>query len=325
MTKSFDSPNVTSRNTKFMDTKFMDTKFRAAACAAALVIGGGTFLSSCSSVRTDAAVVDGDTLSRDTFETLLDGYADAIPTSRHGNGAVDISIARGLITDWVTTHILVTELAHEGREISNDDLDEARAILEPQDGFATAGPETQDFYVLATAVRRVFNDTFGVSDGDARDAYDNGQTEIVCLRGILTDDADAINAAALRLSTGEDFATVATEVSTDSTKANGGILSDQQTGSECLSLSSLVDGAPELVQPLFGVRPGGNTAPFELSTGGWAILHIRTYDEVANEVRDSLGSQAADGARIAAVSASEVSVSSEYGRWDPTTGTVTAR
>jgi len=320
VTKSFESPTVTSRN-----TKFMDTKFRAAALTAVLVFSGGSLLSSCSSVRSDAAVVNGESLSRDTFETLLDGYADAIPTSRRGNGAVDISIARGLITDWVTTRILVAELAGEGREITSDDLDEARAILEPQDGFAVAGPDTQDFYVLATAVRRVFDDTFGVSDADARDAYDNGQTEIVCLRGILTDDAEAIDAAALRLSSGEDFALVAAEVSTDSTKANGGILSDQQTGAECLSLSSLVDGAPELVQPLFGVRSGGNTAPFELSTGGWAILQVRPYDEVAAEVRASLGSQTADEARIAAVTASDVSVSGEYGRWDPTTGTVTAR
>ncbi len=315
MTTSLDSPAPTSRN----------TKIRAAALVAALVIGGGSLLASCSSVRTDAAVVNGESLSRDTFETLLDGYADAIPTSRRDNGAVDISIARGLITDWVTTRVLIVELADAGREISDDDLDEARAILEPQDGFAVAGPETQEFYVLATAVRRVFNDTFGVSDDDAREAYDNGQTEIVCLRGILTDDAAAIDAAALRLATGEDFATVAAEVSTDSTKDNGGILSDQQTGAECLSLSSLTQGAPELVAPLFGVRPGANTTPFELSTGGWAILHVRPYDEVATEVRDSLGSQTADDARIAAVSRADVSVSGEYGRWDPTTGTVTAR
>ena len=315
MTTSLDSPAPTSRN----------TKIRAAALVAALVIGGGSLLASCSSVRTDAAVVNGESLSRDTFETLLDGYADAIPTSRRDNGAVDISIARGLITDWVTTRVLIVELADAGREISDDDLDEARAILEPQDGFAVAGPDTQEFYVLATAVRRVFNDTFGVSDDDAREAYDNGQTEIVCLRGILTDDAAAIDAAALRLATGEDFATVAAEVSTDSTKDNGGILSDQQTGAECLSLSSLTQGAPELVAPLFGVRPGANTTPFELSTGGWAILNVRPYDEVAAEVRDSLGSQTADDARIAAVSRADVSVSGEYGRWDPTTGTVTAR
>lgn len=315
MTTSLDSPAPTPRN----------TKIRAAALVAALVIGGGSLLASCSSVRTDAAVVNGESLSRDTFETLLDGYADAIPTSRRDNGAVDISIARGLITDWVTTRVLIVELADAGREISDDDLDEARAILEPQDGFAVAGPDTQEFYVLATAVRRVFNDTFGVSDDDAREAYDNGQTEIVCLRGILTDDAAAIDAAALRLATGEDFATVAAEVSTDSTKDNGGILSDQQTGAECLSLSSLTQGAPELVAPLFGVRPGANTTPFELSTGGWAILNVRPYDEVAAEVRDSLGSQTADDARIAAVSRADVSVSGEYGRWDPTTGTVTAR
>lgn len=315
MTTSLDSPAPTPRN----------TKIRAAALVAALVIGGGSLLASCSSVRTDAAVVNGESLSRDTFETLLDGYADAIPTSRRDNGAVDISIARGLITDWVTTRVLIVELADAGREISDDDLDEARAILEPQDGFAVAGPDTQEFYVLATAVRRVFNDTFGVSDDDAREAYDNGQTEIVCLRGILTDDAAAIDAAALRLAAGEDFTTVAAEVSTDSTKDNGGILSDQQTGAECLSLASLTQGAPELVAPLFGVRPGANTTPFELSTGGWAILNVRPYDEVAAEVRDSLGSQTADDARIAAVSRADVSVSGEYGRWDPTTGTVTAR
>ena len=287
-------------------------------------LGSTGLLSACSSVRTDAAEVNGETISREKFETLLDGYADAIPTSRRSNGAVDISIARGLLTDWVTTRILLAELTAAGVEVSEADLDEARGVLEPQDGFDLAGPDTQDFYVLATAVRTVFTRSFGISEAQARQAYEQGAADIQCLRGILTQDLDGINAAALRLTTGEDFATVAAEVSTDSTKDNGGILSDQQSGKECLSLDSLATGAPEFVGALEGVAIGANTAPFELSSGGWVILNRRPFDEVADEVRDILGTNTADDARISAIIASDVTVSSEYGRWDPATGTVTA-
>jgi hypothetical protein len=288
-------------------------------------LGTTSLLSACSSVRTDAAEVNGEALGRDTFETLLDGYADAVPTSRLSNGAVDISIARGLLTDWVTTRILLAELTATGVEVADTDLEAARNVLEPQAGFSVAGPDTQDFYVLATAVRTVFTRTFGISAAQAREIYERGDSDLQCLRGILTQDLDSINAAALRLTTGENFATVAAEVSTDSTKDNGGILSDQQSGKECLSLDSLAAGAPEFIDALDGVAIGANTAPFELSSGGWVILNRRPFDEVADEVRDILGTSSADDARISAIIASDVTVSSEYGRWDPTTGTVTAR
>ena len=288
-------------------------------------LGAASLLSSCSSVRTDAAKVNGDSLSRNSFETLLDGYADAIPTSRLPNGSVDISIARGLITDWVTTRVLLAELTAADVELSDADLAEARSILEPQSGFEAASTETQDFYVLATAVRRVFTATFGMSDADARDAYESGTASLTCLRGILTADQTAIDNAAVRLAAGEDFAAVASEVSTDSTKTNGGILSDQQGGKECLSIDSLSTGAPELLAALDGVAVGGNSLPFQLSSGEWAILQIRPYEEVASEVLDTLGTSSADDARIAAVVAADVSVSGEYGAWDPSTGTVTAR
>ncbi len=288
-------------------------------------LSAASLLSSCSSVRTDAAKVNGESLSRDSFETLLDGYADAIPTSRLPNGSVDISIARGLLTDWVTTRVLLAELTDSGIDVTDDDLAEARSILEPQPGFEAAATKTQDFYVLATAVRRVFTSNFGMTDAQAREAYESGTASLACLRGILTADQTAIDSAAVRLASGEDFATVASEVSTDSTKSNGGILSDQQGGKECLSIDSLSTGAPELLAALDGVAVGGNSLPFQLSSGEWVILHIRPYDEVASEVLDTLGTSTADDARIAAIVASDVSVSSEYGVWDPSTGTVTAR
>lgn len=281
--------------------------------------------SGCSSVTTDAVDVDGRSLSKADFEELLDGYADAVPSSRLDTGAVSAPVARGLLTDWITTQVLAAELDRLEVEVSADDLAAARASLTGQQGFSDASATTQSFYELATAVRDVFARTFGPTDDELRSTYEGGPAKsgVYCMRGILTDSREAADAAALRVAAGEDFATVAREVSTDASGADGGILRNTSTGLECLDQKTIdTQALPEFAANVGSLTIGAVSVPFEIADGKWLIVHLRPFDEVADDVRELIGVEAAAAARAQAIATTTVHVSSEYGRWDPTTGQV---
>lgn len=284
-----------------------------------------TIAAGCSSVVPDAVAVGDESLSKSDFEDLLEGYADAVPGSRLDTGAVEGSVARGLLTDWVTTRILAGELARQGVEISADDLATARDALEAQQGFADASALTQSFYEYASAVRDVFGRSFGPSDDEIRSRYESGPAEsgVYCMRGILTDSREAIDGAALRVAAGDDFATVASEVSIDGSAADGGILRNTASGLDCLDQNTLdTQAVPEFAANLADIEIGEVTAPFEIGDGNWLLVYLRPFDEVADDVRQLIGLDVAAAARADAVTAAVVRVSSEYGRWDPTTGQV---
>lgn len=284
------------------------------------------FVASCSSVSGDAASVDGASISQSDFEDMLGGYAAGVEGALDSNGTVLGSVARGLLTDWIGTEVLRAALVDQGVEISDDALAAARVELEAKAGFADVGPAAQDFYVLATAVRDEFLSANSFTDDEARSTYEEGSAAsgVYCLRGILADDRAGIDEIAARLAFGADFAEVAVEFSTDtSTGPNGGILSNAQTGAECLDSAEIeAGGDPALVEGLVDLGVGEVSDPIELASGKFVIVTIRPFDEVADEIVDLLSRAPAEEARDRAFEAANVSVSSRYGRWDPATGSV---
>jgi peptidylprolyl isomerase/foldase protein PrsA len=292
---------------------------------AALGLVVSTSLSACSSVEPTALRVDGRELSGSEFDELLAGYALAIPNSESPAGTVNSSVARGLLSDWATTNILNDRLAEQGVTLTDADLAEARAGLEQQAGFAEAAPAAQDFYVLATAVQTVFASTFGPSSDELRQTYDAGPraSGVYCLRAILVTDAVVITEIDAQLAGGGDFAELAAQYSIDGSAADGGVISDPGSGLTCfdqVALSSQI--VPEFATALADAEIGTPTDPFELPGVGWVIALLRPYDEVADDVRELVGLDAAETERLDAISSAEVWVSAEYGVWDSATGRV---
>lgn len=299
---------------------------RFASVTAVTFVALGFLTSSCSTVSGDAASVDGRTISQSDFEDMLGGYAAGVNGALDSNGTVLGSVARGLLTDWIGTQVLHAALVDRGIEIGDDALASARAELETNAGFADVGSAAQDFYVLATAVRDEFLAANSVSDDEARSSYEEGAVTsgVYCLRGILADDRAGIDEIAAQLAFGADFAEVAVEFSTDtSTGPNGGILANGQTGAECLGAAEIeAGGDPALVEGIVDLGVGEITDPIELASGKFVIVTIRPFDEVADEIVDLLSRAPAEEARDRAFESAKVSVSSRYGRWDPTTGSV---
>ena len=291
----------------------------------AVSVGAMLALSACSSVESTAIRVNGRELSGSDFDELLAGYALAIPNAETESGTVRSGVAHGLLTDWATTTILVERLNDEGVTVSQADLDTARAELEQQAAFGDASPAAQDFYVLATAVQRLFADSFGPSTDELRDLYDAGPSTsgVFCLRAILVTDQAVITEVDAQLAAGADFADLAAQYSIDSSAADGGIITDPGSGSACfdqVTLSSQI--VPEFATALGAAEIGLPTDPFELPNVGWVVAVLRPFDEVADDVREVIGLGLAEAERVDAVLAAKVWVSSEYGVWDSDTGRV---
>lgn len=150
------------------------------------------------------------------------------------------------------------------------------------------------------------------------------QTE-VCVSHILVATADEANQVLSRLEAGEDFANVATEVSTDTQSAqSGGDLG-------CRSPANFVAPFQEAVLdgPVGEVNPEAVESQF-----GYHVILVNertepTLDELPTD--EDLASGAIEDAVVAQVQewffdsmeAAEVSVAEEYGTWSPVPPTVT--
>jgi hypothetical protein len=281
-----------------------------------------TTATSCSSVTKDAARFNDESLSNSEFDDLLIGYAAAVPEAFLASGNIDISIAQGIVQNWISTEAVVTALDQAGIKITDEDLRSALTSLQAQTGFSDAPKVVQDFYVLASASQAVANREFAMSSDDLKSLYEGqgSQSGAVCLRAILVKTQEEIDAVTSRLDAGEDFAAIAREVSTDSSATNGGALQDQTSGSGCLEQSTFESQVtPEFLTALADAKIGQATASFEIPTVGWVVLLVRPFDEVADDVANLISGNGAVAAGRAVLQDAKIWISPEYGRWDAET------
>lgn len=127
---------------------------------------------------------------------------------------------------------------------------------------------------------------------------------LVCAAHILVDDEATANDVADRLESGEDFATLASEVSTDAGSApNGGNLG-------CTPREQFqVQFIPEFVDAALAAEVGVPTAPVE-SEFGWHVIELLPADH--------LGDQDAIALRLATFDDRyDIVINPRFGQWDP--------
>lgn len=293
---------------------------RSLVVVAALAVTAG--LSSCSVTSKDAVRVDGLSLSNRDFDSLLSGYAEAVGGAEVSSGNINTVAARGLLQDWISTVVLEGVLAEAGIEVTDAQREAAREGLSQQPGFVAAPADVQEFYIRAAATQDAAGAAFAPSAEELEAEYALGPSEsgVVCLRLILTETREDIEAAVARVRAGEDFAAVATDTSSDVSAADGGILADPQSGSACVLTSTLAEQiVPEFVSALDTAEVGETTAPFEVPGVGWVAIFVRPYDEVAEDVATVLGPATANELGRDALASADVWVNPEYGRWDSET------
>lgn len=284
-------------------------------------------LSACSSVGSDAARIDGRTLSTSDFDELIDGFTAAVPSALMSSGNVSAESARSLLADWITTIAIENSLAADGIEVSTDDDAAAMADLMQQPSFAAASDLVRDFYAHATAVRAVLAEQSAPDAAELEATYNDGAeaSGVVCARAILVDTEDDMATVQARLEAGDDFAAVASELSKDSSSQDGGILANPSTGAPCSTLDDMKMGVtPEFADAITSAEIGVPSEPFEIDGAGWVIIVLRPFDEVADDLAGLMSSGGNLEFVKAAVDKADIWVSSEYGVFDRDTATIVA-
>ena len=282
-----------------------------------VALGASIVLSSCATFSNDAARVDGQSLSKSDLDALVGAYTASAGTAETA-GPQDAELVRNLVTTWVTTEVITELIARSGGSVTDEDLTAASDKLDAAAGFASAGDEVRDLFIRNEAASRRLAALLAPDASELEASYEAGSAEsgVVCVRAILVDTKDAIDAVALRLVAGESFADVATDASIDPSSADGGALLGDGDNA-CIDYASVVDSvAPEFVSALDATPIGSPSATFEIPSVGWAILLPRPFSEVSDDVAELLGGQIASEAIATALADAHVWIDATIGQWN---------
>lgn len=283
--------------------------------AAALVLtacGGGD--------QVVATVTDGDLYSFEIDEQMVEELSAA-------SGAVDKTQFAQDLTNTIVELIVIAraesdfDITFTDEEIDarTDELSTQFADEIEANGFTEQRVRrVAHQQLVADSVQQLLIDQEGAVTDEEIDAFVNetirGQTE-VCASHILLDTEEDAQAALERVQAGEDFAEVATDVSTGPSGPDGGDLG-------CALLGNYV---AEFAQGAFEAEVGIPTEPVQ-SSFGWHVILVteRTDPDVDPDVmRENAATVlAAQGGQnlvqewlLEAVNEADVTVEPEYGEW----------
>lgn len=287
---------------------------------------------------TAAATVEGEAIPLSELEQTYDDYSQSPQIAQQlesdTTGETERTLQAQILTDLIRTEILRGAAEEFDLEWSQQEISDERAELAEQAGGEEALQQQletvniSDEELEARLVDRVIQDKLGaelaepVSDEQIRQTYDENASgeygEQVEVRHILTETEEEAQAALERIQSGEDFATVAQEVSTDTGSAqNGGDLGLVARGRT----------VPEFEEAAFDAEVGELVGPVE-SQFGFHVLEVTDrvagpeFADVEGDIRTQLEQTAGDEAFNAYIAeyiaGIDVEVNPRFGTWDAT-------
>ncbi len=279
----------------------------AAACGNGSVIGDST----------NAASVGGTAISRSDLDSILVDLPQSGP-----DGTVGAATTAGFLTRWVFMTALGQEIAAQGYEIAQADVDAAGSQLNGSIDTTTPYGRIQVDQRATQLAAEPY-----VTAKMADNSVDASVPEYLCSSHILVGTLDEANVVVQRLADGEDFATLAAEVSTGPSGPSGGDLG-------CVDTSTLI---PEFVAGARTVAPSGITGPVETQFGFHVIkvrsmgpLNAENHPEMDQAAIDAALQQAVRDEVIASITvdvsariSESVEIDPRYGEWVDGVGVVT--
>lgn len=321
------------------------TRFRS---ALALVVASLLLLAACGGTSGGAggaaATVNGRDIADADFRDQLRMFSEnpevaqtviGVLVSADGSapeGRVDSAFAASVLELEILLSLLDAEVDERGLEITDADLEETRTDLEQQNPqvFAQLSDLPEDYvdgFIEWNTQARVLQESLAseveveeVTDDDVRAYYDeNAATyQEVCASHVLLETEEEAQAVLDELEGGADFATVASERSTDPSAAdNGGDLGCASPAQYVAPFAEAISEGP--IGELLG--------PVETDFGFHVILvssrEATPFEDVSADIRAQLEAEAAAGQSGAlgawlqeAVADAEITVNSRYGEWD---------
>lgn len=290
-----------------------------------LVVGAVTLAACGSGSGAVAATVNGEDLTVGQIEALLDTSGATVSKDQFAQFL-------GFQIQW-----LIAEAAAKsdyGLEPSDDEItaeadrifNEVSADGETRADFLSSRGFTEQFlrnYARQSLLQTEIGDLYMADTPEPTqeevDAQRDGSTS-VCVSHILVDTEQEAEDVMTRLDDGEDFAALATELSTDTGSAPaGGDLGCGAPGQYVESFSEAVKVAPigevydQIVESTYGfhvILVTDRTVPTDEEA-----IQLFKDDAVATQLQDWF---------LAAVEASDVTVNEEYGTWDSASLSVVA-
>ena len=272
-----------------------------------------TALTGCSSLPDNAAAsVNGVIITKDAVTNRIRVIAGMspgfVPSDTKSKAYNDIQ--RDVTTELVAEQLLLQETAKRNISVSDDEVNKALAqVVEDQyygneqkmeDDFKKRNITVDDLRenLKLTLLRQKLMDSLKaevpVSDADVQAAYNQGKANYVHperrqVRQIVTTSQQAAQQALAQISSGEDFATVAGQVSVDAgTRSKGGLVG-------LVEQSAL---PPAVGQQAFALKTGETSGAFQSGTN-WYIVKVdliqpaqnQTFDQVKAQLKQDLANQ----------------------------------
>jgi parvulin-like peptidyl-prolyl isomerase len=277
-------------------------------------------------------------LSRKSGQEGIDGKARLEATLGDGPGTFSTASAADALTQLISYQVVLQELARKGLKVTEEDLTAARkTAAEGVGGEAELkkfDKELVAFTIRSNASYAKFAASFEPSEADLRKLYEEtkGRTPL-CVSIIVAQDEAGGAAAKARVDGGDEFGTVAQEVSIDQqTAQQGGFVgcADPATVKSALGVDV---GASPAVGDVFGpvssqgafvvLQVDSITGPtFEQARPGLE-QQATGQDPADPAAADTSPGDAAAGRRFQQLLAkAKVTVNRRYGRWDAKTASV---
>jgi len=288
---------------------------------AALALG----LSSCNTVGSNAATVNGSDITRADYERDLKALA-ANPSLLGLTGGTQFSIqgdaARSWLSQLIAWRAAENILADRGVSVSADTKKQFDDQLKGNDAAQKLPKSMLDEIVDGAASVQTLAQQPAPTKDELAKLYADApaSTGAMCLRHILVKTKAEAQDVLHELEGGADFATVAKERSIEpAAKTTGGALTGTD-GNACIPISTYQSDYDEtFVTGALAARPGVPTDPVQ-SHFGWHVILARPFDEVSGDLVKLVGSPPTDAgppyALRGALGTADVTIDPRYGRWD---------
>jgi parvulin-like peptidyl-prolyl isomerase len=291
------------------------------------------------------AVVNGEEIPAEKLQTRFDAMAESPQFAQQLEGeqgdVMETQLKTRILNQLVQTELLRQGAEELGVEADDEAISQQREQLEQQlqsqgqdlqtvmeqQGFSEEQLQRElEAAALQEAVVAELTSDEEVTDEDVAQYYEDnpGEFETAQARHILVDSEEQARNVLNRIESGEDFAAVAKEVSTDDRTAEEGGDLGEVTRSE-------LQRQPALAKAIFEEgEPGELVGPVETQQG-WHVIEVQERSkselgEVEGQIRSQLVSEAEDTALRdwlqQQAQDAEVEVTVDFANWDGEAGQV---
>ena len=293
-------------------------RFAGVACAAALL------LASCGdSANTSAATVNGAGVNQQTLEVTLTQLSEAGQIELQA-GVIPMDATRSVLAAMIRGEATTQILAKFKIEITDEDKQTVIDQVSQDAGYDTLGQELKDLIIGLNSGDLALARVKAPSEADVETMYNESPASLgaLCAQHILVEDEATANEVIDKLNDGGDFKKLAGEYSTEPNAATTGGSLGSADG-DCIPLSdyqSQFDAA--FTAGALTAKVGVPTGPVK-SSFGYHVIMIRPFADIKASLTLMLSKSPGMLLMSGYLATHDVTIASEYGRWDTATGKIT--